>query len=262
MRKLRRVAEAEIIAAFLQNEFHEPEFHRDRKQFESLVMHPDLSDETANAVRRALLFRRRATMWRELPLDTEWWEVELTREDLDRLRVFPRAQWRKIANGSFQVGHVVERIRDRYDRGRNNEFISKVVSLSYELRDETSRRINGSILLIGLDEHSPLTIIEGNHRLTAAVLASPEIAPTRFRFFCGLSPRMSESCWYRTNFANLWRYAGRRLKHLIYDREADVRRIASLEGGHAATDGETRVQPKPLPDGKSASVAMISSMEN
>ncbi len=106
MKKLRRVTEAEVISKFLKNEFYQEEFHHDREQFEHLVLDADLSDDNANALRRALLFRRRGHMWREIPLDTAWWEVEIEAEDLDRVRVFPRAQWRKVANGSFLLKDI------------------------------------------------------------------------------------------------------------------------------------------------------------
>src|SRR6516164_1531023 len=101
MKKLRRVTEAEVISEFLKNEFYQEEFHHDREQFENLVLHADLCDEDANALRRALLFRRRGHMWREIPSDTTWWQVHIEPEDLERIRVFPRAQWRKIADGRF-----------------------------------------------------------------------------------------------------------------------------------------------------------------
>jgi hypothetical protein len=41
---------------------------------------------------------------------------------------------------------------------------------------------------------------------------------------CGLSPNMTKSCWYRTNFPNLFNYALHRLANL-YDREADLRNV-------------------------------------
>jgi hypothetical protein len=75
--------------------------------------------------------------------------------------------------------------------------------------------------LIGQDARSPVTILEGNHRLSAAMLVGPEVASTRFRVFCGFSSRMTESCWYRTNLPNLWRYAKNRFTHIV-DPEADV----------------------------------------
>ena len=77
MKKLWRVTEPDAIAEFLKAEFYRDEFHRDRESFEHVVMHADLANETENAVRRALLFRRRGHMWRELPADTQWWEVSI-----------------------------------------------------------------------------------------------------------------------------------------------------------------------------------------
>ena len=221
MKKLRRVTEADVIAEFLKNEFYQPEFHGDRAKFERLVMEPDLDAPTENAVRRALLFRRRGHMWRELPPDTEWWEVEVEPQDLDRVRVFPRAQWRKVANGSFLLRDIAERIRRERFRGRTREFVAKVQALSYQLR---RGREESAVMLIGVDEGHPFTIIEGNHRMAAALLASPALQHASFRVLCGFSPRMTESCWYHASVANLWRYAKNRLRN-IRDREADVERV-------------------------------------
>lgn len=134
MKKLRRVTEAEVIAEFLKNEFYQEEFHEDREQFEQLVLGAQIMDETGNALRRALLFRRRGHMWRELPDDTQWWEVQVESQDLERVRVFPRAQWRRVANGSFLLKDIVRRIKTRPFRGRTRDFIAKVQALSYRLR--------------------------------------------------------------------------------------------------------------------------------
>jgi len=73
-------------------------------------------------------------------------------------------------------------------------------------------------LLIGLDESSPLTIIEGNHRMVAATMVSPFIVPERFRFYCGFSPRMTECCWYKTDVSTLWHYAKNSVKYIARDR--------------------------------------------
>ena len=218
MRKIRRVAESEVISEFLKNEFYQGEFHDDRDRFEHLVMEADISNEADNALRRALLFRRRGHMWRELPPDTQWWQVALEPEDIGLIRVFPRAQWRKVADGSFLLSDIVERIRSTKFSGKTRNFIAKVQALSYRLRYEND---NSCVLLIGLDETKPLTILEGNHRLAALMLASPSLLQARFRVLVGFSPRMTESCWYETNFQNLWRYAKNRLRNLR-DKEADV----------------------------------------
>ncbi len=239
MKRLRRVHEPEVISEFLKNEFYQEEFHSDRSQFEHLVMEADVTNERDNALRRALLFRRRGHMWRELPADTQWWEVALESEDIGLIRVFPRAQWRRVSNGSFQLTDITERIATLHFSGEKTEsFIAKVRSIAADLKKGKEA---SSVLLIGIDETNPLTILEGNHRLTAALLNSPTLAQTSFQVLCGFSPNMGQSCWYETNFANLWRYAKNRYRNLFYDREADVYRI--LNEQCATSSG---ISPEPV----------------
>ena len=147
--------------------------------------------------------------------------MQLELPDLANVRVFPRAHWRKIAGDTFLLSDIVRRIRQgRFDR-RTSAFVSKIQALSYRLR---THHDNSAVLLIGINEELPLTILEGNHRLTAALMASPSLLQERFRMLCGFSPRMYESCWYETNLPNLWRYAKNRLRN-VYDREADLNRV-------------------------------------
>jgi len=222
MKKLHAVTEAEAVGEFLKNEFHESEYNRDRDLYEPYVLKPDFTNAHENAVRRALLFRRRGHMWRELPPDTKWWQVEIEPSDLQNIHVFPRAQWSKISNGSYSIGDVVDRIRQRRYKDGGNEVIAKIQQVRYRLQAESY--VPSTVLLIGLDEQGPVTILEGNHRFAAAMLVSPLTASTHFEVLCGFSPRMNECCWYRTNLRNLWRYACNRLTNL-HDREADVKRL-------------------------------------
>src|SRR5947209_18488120 len=133
MKRLRRITEAEVISEFLKNEFYEEEFHHDRAQWEHLVLDADLTNERDNLLRRALLFRRRGHMWRELPPDTQWWQVQIEPGDLDLVRVFPRAHWRKIGNGSFGLQHIAQKRRRHKFRGKTRNLVSKIQSLSYRL---------------------------------------------------------------------------------------------------------------------------------
>jgi hypothetical protein len=222
MRIIRTVNEAEVIGEFLRNEFYQNEYHHDRLEFEHTVMEPDYSNAGENAIRRALLFRRRGHMWRELPPDTKWFEVELEDNDLPKVQVFPRAQWRKLSNGSFCITEIVKNVRNGGHKNAGHAVIAKIQQLRYRL--QSNREDHGAVLLIGVDEHKPLTVLEGNHRLTAALLVSPDVMQKRFRVLCGFSARMTESCWYQTNVPNLARYLKNRILHL-YDREADVQRF-------------------------------------
>jgi O-antigen/teichoic acid export membrane protein len=226
MRKVRRVAEDEVIAEFLKSEFYQPEFDRYRERFREIVAHPDLSSARENELRRALLYRRRGRLWRELPADTEWWQVELRTSDLPRIRVFPRNHWRKLANGNFYLTEMVDHIRARVGSHPSDTFVAKLRSLSDELASAPEH--DSSVLLIGLDEDSPLTIIEGNHRMAAASLVSPQDIHLRFQFLCGFSPRMTECCWYQTDLSTLFRYARNFVAYLFEDPDIVIQQASRL----------------------------------
>jgi hypothetical protein len=222
IRVTRRVSEDEVIAEFLKTDFSNSAFEEYREDLRGLVLTPHLDDAGENAKRRALLFIRHFRLWKELPEGTEWFEVQVRAADLAQIRVFPRAQWRKLARGNFSIAAVAERLRTfRSLNTAEKTFLSKISELRDRLRQDTNP---GAVLLIGLSESGPFTILDGNHRLVAAILTSPEILP-KFRFLCGLSPKMTECCWYRTNLATLFRYGTNLLAHVVRDPEAELARL-------------------------------------
>jgi O-antigen/teichoic acid export membrane protein len=214
--KVREVSEHEVISEFLRAEFYQPEFDRYREAVGNIVFHGDLNNERENAIRKALLFRRRGRLWRELPGSTRWWEIELQASDMARLRAFPRKQWRSFAQGDFYLVRMIERIRARVESTDRSWFTEKMRSVAADLRGDG---VPNSVLLIGVDENSPLTIIEGNHRMAAAMLVSPAAVHETFRFYCGLSPEMTNCCWYRTDLRSLARYASNIVRYILHDRD-------------------------------------------
>ena len=231
--KIRSASEAEIIAEFLKAEFYQPEFDTYRERFASIVSDPDVTNERDNAIRKTLLFRRRGRLWRELPNDTQWWQIELQSSDVPRIRAFPRKQWRKFAEGDFYLTRMIERIKTTVECEDKSPFSAKMRSVAVDLQEH---RVPNSVLLIGVDETGPLTIIEGNHRMAAAMLLSPDAVSQQFRFYCGLSPRMTRCCWYRTDFRTLTHYAGNMIRYIFHDRDYYVRWILRNEFGDASLD--------------------------
>jgi O-antigen/teichoic acid export membrane protein len=231
--KIRSASEAEIIAEFLKAEFYQPEFDTYRERFAGVVSDPDVTNERDNAIRKTLLFRRRGRLWRELPQDTQWWQIELQSSDVPRIRAFPRKQWRKFAEGDFYLTRMIERIKTTVECEDKSPFSAKMRSVAADLQEH---RVPNSVLLIGVDERGPLTIIEGNHRMAAAMLLSPDAVSQHFRFYCGLSPRMTQCCWYRTDFRTLTHYAGNIIRYIFHDRDYYVRWILRNEFGDASLD--------------------------
>jgi len=226
LRIISPMSEQQVISEFLRSEFHHPEFEEYRTEFRQIVNVPNLDNERENALRRALLFLRRGAMWRELPENTEWFKVELEHDDLDRIRFFPRAQWRRLAQGSFYLTDMVECLRSKSEESQNDLFFQKLRRLHIPVRDGL---VNPTVLLIGVDAQSPLTIIDGNHRMAAAMLSQPPVALEGFQFFCGLSPSMTRCCWYQTNVNTVTRYLTNLLRYIFYDPESDIGRFAEID---------------------------------
>lgn len=232
MKKLLRVTEAEVLAEFLRAEFYRPEYDSDRQRFEAFVYNPNLADEDENAIRRALLYRRRGPMLRELPDDTQWWEIEMDPEELERINVFPRAQWRRISDGNFQALHVAERIRGQLDDGKSSELLAKIHILRTNMQMEGPK---STVVLIGVDEEHPVTLLEGNHRFVSALLLPREVMLRRIRLACGFSQKMERCCWYKTDLSNLFSYTKNRIKH-FWSKDADVSRLVKTRPAGNAHD--------------------------
>ncbi|HTX76537.1 MAG TPA: lipopolysaccharide biosynthesis protein [Terracidiphilus sp.] len=230
IRLIRRVAEDEVIAEFLKSDFHRHEFNDYKTSFGELVLKPNLDDPDENAKRRALLFIRHLALWKELPSDTEWCEVEVGDADLSNIRIFPRAQWRKVARGAFSATDVALGMRAR-SHLLDADFVTKVSAIGRRLGKDASSF--GAVILIGVNAQEPLTVLDGNHRLIAAMLASP-MRLNRLRFLCGLSPRMSECCWYNSNLVTLFRYGRNVLTHAIRNPEAELARLLRSPGEQAS----------------------------
>jgi O-antigen/teichoic acid export membrane protein len=225
IRLIRHVSEDEVIAEFLRSDFDHDAYGEYHESMRSLVQEPNLDSPSECAKRRALLFVRHLALWKEIPANTEWYEVEIGETGLDRVQVFPRAQWRKIARGNLRVRDVAEKLAGQLTQDTADPFSRKIEAFRRRLGRPES--LPGAVVLIGLNEQEALTIIDGNHRLVAALL---EGRVRQLRVLCGLSPNMNQCCWYRTNLVTLSRYGTNRVLHLTYHPEAELDRLFERSG--------------------------------
>jgi hypothetical protein len=150
----------------------------------------------------------------------------VTDADLDNVRIFPRAQWRRIADGNFSATEVADGMRKR-PHLLETAFLAKIDAIGEQLREPKPGL--GAVIMIGVNENEPLTVLDGNHRLIAAMLASPARVK-KLKFMCGLSPRMTECCWYNSNLTTLFRYARNVLTHTVRNPEAELARLLRNAG--------------------------------
>ena len=226
IRLIRQVSEDAVISEFLRSDFNGPAFHEYKETLHDLVMNPNFENESENAKRRALFFIRHLALWRELPQGTDWYEVEVDPKDLGNIRMFPRAQWRRVADGRFAATDVAGEMRRR-DKALDPAFLSKIEAIGNRFNEQEDGF--GAVLLIGVSESEPLTVLDGNHRLVAAMLHSPD-SLQKLRFFCGLSPRMTECCWYKTNLMTLFRYAKNVIAHSTRSPAAELAKLLQNPG--------------------------------
>lgn len=226
VRLIRQIPEDEVIAEFLKSEFHRHEFREYQQSLGEMVRRPNLYDRDENAKRRALLFIRHRALWKEIPIDTEWYEVEMDKSHLGQIRVFPRAHWRKLGRGNFSITEILQGMRTR-QYAVDSAFLTKIAAIRNQLLEEDSGP--GAVILIGLNRGEPLTVLDGNHRLVSAMLESPNRLQ-KLRFMCGLSPRMMECCWYNTNFVTLLHYGRNVLTHAAQDPESELMRLLQSTG--------------------------------
>jgi O-antigen/teichoic acid export membrane protein len=222
IRMLRRVSENEVISEFLKTDFYNPKFKDYHGRLNDIVTSPNLNLEDENQLRRALLFIKHGSLWRELPHDTEWFEVEVATADLPKIHAFPRAQWRKLARGHYAITRIAELVRAGVrDEIVDDDFLVKIHHIRTSMNTDT---IGGAVLLIGRNDSGPFTILDGNHRLLAAMLVSSQPLH-KFHFFCGISPNMDDCCWFETNVSTLMRYAANLVRYLVYNPKAELARL-------------------------------------
>jgi hypothetical protein len=232
VRLIRQVTEDEVIAEFLKSDFHRPEFLPYQDTFGGIVARPNFDNPVENAKRRALLFTMHLSLWAELPEDTSWYEVEINQPGIHEIRAFPRAQWRKLARGNYSLPDVAERLRACRD-SLPAEFLSKIDRISCDLA--RGRNGFGAVLLIGTSETEPLTVLDGNHRLVAAIDGAPDRLMT-LRFMCGLSPRMKQCCWYHTSPLTLFRYGHHLISRAVSGPDAELGRLLRGSETERASD--------------------------
>jgi hypothetical protein len=131
-----------------------------------------------------------------------------------------------VAQGSFYVKDVVECIRQKLRESSDDDFIANLHLLSESFHDN---QMSPTVLLIGVDDKGPLTILDGNHRMAAAMLSDSPAMLARLRFICGFSADMVDCCWYHTSVAALMHYFTNLVRAVFYDPTSAIVRFRRSE---------------------------------
>lgn len=151
----------EVVLEYLLAERHK---HVQTEWIAQLLDNPDLQDTFQNHRRLHLIYATRRWIMGEIPPDTQWFEVQpITQRDLDQVHAIARCGWDHPAD--------------------KNEICKVAKRRPIPWRHETLVR---RPILFGHDKAGPLTILEGNHRLTAFA-GSAANSSISLSIFVGLS---------------------------------------------------------------------------
>jgi hypothetical protein len=178
MRHLEAISEHEMVAHFLKTELHSVRFtaellallRRDRVD-RRILDEPNLQNPEENACRSRLLgdyrgFKRREGIFKFVPDEATWHRYSLSREELARVRYINDDYWVALSGGSRLAIDAARNIRAGID------VFGQSTAWALGLAREVERgAVFPELILVGADERSVLTVLEGHARLTAYCLA-------------------------------------------------------------------------------------------
>lgn len=197
MRLLRPTTEDDMVALFLRAEVASERFgpaleallRRDGKA-RAVVESPDTADPDANAYRRRLLrdcrgYGRDGDVFAGWPASVAWFRAALSPPEVAGLRYIEYSYWNELSGGTRLPGDAAEAIRaGREVHGQSNErFLRAAGALREGVRFP-------ELIVAGGAAEGPLTVLEGNLRLTAYLLA-PECLPEALEVVAGFAPELA-----------------------------------------------------------------------
>lgn len=185
-----------MVAAFVKAEIDSPEkvgdCYRQGLQFygrgRAIFDAPDLTDPTANAIRRNVLQGCRGYPTNNLflgwPDDVEWWRAEVTRAELGGFKFCNYPSWNILTAGSRLIRDGAANV-DRIQAPDNvNARIKTLTPLV-----EKGRRFP-ELLVVATTKAAQVVVMEGHTRAAAYVLAKNG-APDPIPVLAGFSPKLA-----------------------------------------------------------------------
>ncbi|MFZ2310692.1 MAG: hypothetical protein WAW11_04050 [Patescibacteria group bacterium] len=187
-----KVTFEKIVAMWLKDEWHYP-FYDGRRQLipEKIINNPDISSLEENKIRLELLIANRGGIIDKLPKNIEWHITDFRKEDIDRIFLIPmRNGWvSKMTKGSCKL---IDSLNEENWNMESKEHIDRIKEMELSI---DAGKINDKLVFIASGISSPLTCIEGNHRLIALTLKALKEKNMDIileEVYLGISPSMKD----------------------------------------------------------------------
>jgi hypothetical protein len=177
----------EVYWQFLRSELYRFLGDPNGGQLAALVSRPDFDDINQNATRRRFLFSVRWPLLTQLPSPLQWHSATMQQGDLEKLRLIRNCGWDDKAPDNI-LGNV------RFPIGFDLNSQGKITEMSQKVTDPD---FDKTLVLVAQTTDGPFTILDGNHRATAMLVAkrSGKFTEVHVKAYVGVSPRMDMCIW-------------------------------------------------------------------
>jgi hypothetical protein len=178
----------EVYCQFLRNERDRLRGDPKEGQLAALVSRPDFNDINQNAARRRFLFSVRWPLLAQLPDPLQWHSATMEQGDLEKLRLIRNCGWDDRAPDNI-LGEV------RFPMNFDLSGQEKITAILQKIT--TAPDFDKTLVLVAQTTDGPFTILDGNHRATAMMVAerSGKFTEVNVKAYVGVSPRMNICIW-------------------------------------------------------------------
>lgn len=177
----------EVYCQFLRSELHRLPGPA-KTSYSALVKNADIKDKTQNWRRRLGLFNIRYPLLAQLPDPLDWHIATMQPGDLEQLRLIRNCGWDDKAPDN-ELGNV------HFPAAFPQDDQKKILAILKRLAAPDSDK---TLILIAQATNGPFTILDGNHRATAMMIAKRKgmFSEADVRAYVGVSPRMPMCIWF------------------------------------------------------------------
>ena len=196
MKLLEKISEDEVVALFLKTEITSARWsnamlealNADGKN-RTIIDMPDVSNEQENIYRMDLLeklrgYKSRSKLFGEFPEEVGWHRALVSKGELAEVKYIKWDYWSELTNGTRLPKDAVKMLAQKNDSSEEQYF-----------RDIAAAIRRGAkfhpLILVGIDEDSPLVVLEGHARLTGYFYV-PHLISEEMEVIIGFSDHMQE----------------------------------------------------------------------
>lgn len=203
MKIIKKISENEMVTAFLRAEINSKRWQKNILSFlqadkvnRNIVDSPNVMDVDENKYRKSLLgkvrgYGQNSMLFENFPSDILWYEVKLSRSDLEKLQYIDYDYWNELSKGTHLVVQGAESVKEGieiFDQS-NEQFWAVADKIANKVAMEPPIIVTPPAL-------DKLVVMEGHLRMTSYFLVAKDKALQELTCILGISEGLKNTSFY------------------------------------------------------------------